>query len=105
MKIGICIYIILILFIPLTCFEHRLLYSESYCCRQMSRDLEDALEFIGIDVQLVCGYNQDGNGHLWLSIYGVEFDSVWLLPLPNREDYPMWQEIFEDYSELEVLNE
>jgi len=42
----------------------------------MARDLENNLENIGIDTVIV------SNGdHMWIKVFGVEFDSVSLLPM------------------------
>ena len=41
----------------------------------MARDLEDCFERLGFDVEIV-----SSNDHAWISINGIEFDSVTLLP-------------------------
>lgn len=83
---------------------HASAYKEDvYVCRHMARDLEDRLESVGLDVKLVSGQNVNGKtGHLWISVYGLEVDSVTLLPmsLMNKEyvnitiydDYRVWAE-------------
>lgn len=53
-----------------------------YVCRHMARDLEDSFESVGFDVKIIHAKNIDDNrGHLWISINGLEIDSITLLPM------------------------
>ena len=69
-----------------------------YDCRQMSRDFEDCVESIGIPVDIVRGENGD-DAHVWVSIYGIEFDSVFLLPFPNHMMFPENISVYEEYED------
>ena len=82
---------------------HGICYSEEYVCRHMSRDIEDGFESIGIQVQLVRGTDKNNNGHMWINIFGIDFDSVWLLPvIGTRYAYPDNIKQFNDWSEYLV---
>jgi len=71
---------------------------------KMSRDIEDTLELFNIDVTIHVGWkNESTKGHMWFSIYGVEFDSITLLPLPESLIYPRNQKTYDDYIEYEYL--
>lgn len=53
-----------------------------YVCHHMARDLEDSFESLGMDTKIIYGKNADGDGaHLWVSVNGLEIDSVTLLPM------------------------
>lgn len=62
------------------CICHHSLYSKpDYVCRHMARDIENDLEWFGLDVTIVRGNMTEG-GHRWFKVLGVEFDSISLLP-------------------------
>ena len=68
----------------------------------MGRDLEDTIESFGIPVTLVVGYNINSEGHLWINIFGISFDSVYLIPTPNELFYPHYIEYYEDWDDYGV---
>jgi len=70
---------------------------ENYNCKEMSRNLEDILEAIGIPVTIVYGQN-DVVGHMWIRIVGLDIDSVFIIPCPNSALFPELQMEFNDYS-------
>ena len=71
---------------------------DNYNCRNMSIDIEDMLESIGIDVTIVRGTDDDKNGHMWVKIFGIEFDSVYLMPFMTDKYHNKKRE-FNDYNE------
>ena len=47
------------------CEWHASLYvTDTYCCRHMSRDIEDFLESLGVDVLIRIGYVNESCGHM-----------------------------------------
>lgn len=71
-------YLLLLLIIYFVLgLHHSFMYRDpDYVCRHMARDLEINLEKIGIDTVIV------SNGdYMWIKVFGVEFDSVSLLPM------------------------
>ena len=109
--------IVLVIFSLLT-LSHRMTYDyHTYCCRHMARDIEDALETLGLDVKIESGYKinksmtiRDENGtregrmykqgHMWISVYGYDIDSVWLVPLNLDAMYPHRHNVYDDWSEI-----
>lgn len=82
------------------CEWHTSLYvTDTYCCRHMSRDIEDFLESLGIDVLIRVGYVNDSCGHMWVEVFGIEFDSVDLRLRQNSIKYNKWQRTYNDYKE------
>ena len=81
-------------------YGHSLLYKEDvYVCRHMAQDIEDMLESVGIPVKIITASNANmSKGHMWVSILGVEFDSVTLLPYCTFK-YTENKEIYNDYQE------
>ena len=74
------------------------------CCRQMAEDIEDKLESRGIDVKIMRGETEDGNSsHAWVSIFGIEFDSVSLIPYLFNEMniFRFNHTTYNDYSGLQ----
>jgi len=74
-------YVVLFICVVWMCYlfcsvHHGFLYDDpDYVCRHMARDLENNLESLGIDTEIV------SNGdHMWIKVFGIEFDSVSLLP-------------------------
>ena len=97
--------IILILLLTLsltTVVSHGLSYHEpDYMCTQMTRDLEQILESIGLDVKIMSGYSPaKQEGHIWIKVYGIEIDSVWLLPVKNSDIYNYNLHEFDSYSDF-----
>jgi len=70
---------------------------ENNNCKDMSKNLEDTLEAIGIPVTIVRGQNDDA-GHMWIRIAGFDIDSVFIIPFPNSVSYPELQMEFNDYD-------
>lgn len=105
LRLSKTVFIILII---ISCYlvvsaYHAMGYKDGvYVCRHMARDIEDALEKTGIDVQVVSGKNVNGKtSHMWVKIYGLDVDSVTLLPMSfliNKkyinikvyDDYKLW---------------
>lgn len=84
----------------------------------MTRDIEDKLEAIGLNVTVHIGWSNmtvapNGhiisldNGHMWFSIGGVQFDSVKLYPVLDSFDskYQYSTLDFNDYSDFLVYSE
>ena len=81
---------------------------DEYVCHHMARDMEDILEPLGFDVKIVTGWKdlkngteitEGSSGHAWMSINGIDVDSVWLVPFPLRHEYPYKGKMYEDYTE------
>ena len=100
------VFIYILVFFVSVSLSHKSLYDEeSYCCREMSRDIEDVLEAMNIPVVLIRG--QIGNeGHIWVSVFGIEIDSVLLIIFPVSWIYSekvMYFDDYEDYLEYRKL--
>ena len=85
----------------LACLVHAIPYSKpDYMCTHMSRDLEDVIEFFGLDVKLLTGGNPNsGSRHCWIKIGAVEFDSVYPVPWCNSWSYSDDVNEFDDYKD------
>lgn len=82
---------------------HAMLYEpDAYTCRHMARDIEDTLESMGIDVTIVTGRNHNNSkGHMWVKIFGVDFNSVTLMPYyPTTYKYRIYE--FKDYEYYKI---
>ena len=91
--IGILAYLLI-------CFTHSTMYDiDTYCCRHMSRDIEDTLEAIGIPVIIVTGANDYNERHMWIRIGIIDVDSVSLLPFLSPYSYPRDMKFFNDYDD------
>lgn len=64
----------------------------------MSKDIECFVERLGIPVKIIRGENET-HGHMWVSILGVDIDSVTLLYRNNRKDYPLKLTEFDSFSD------
>ncbi len=93
---------VLLVCILLTFGVRYLQYSEDrYVCSHMARDVEDVLEFLGVDTQVVVGQNKivGEPGHVWLRVNGVDIDSVWLIPWYwNVKEFQRDLRVYEDFS-------
>jgi hypothetical protein len=65
----------------------------------MSRDLEDLLEMFGVETTIIVGqFNEPGkNGHCFIEIFGVQIDSVNLLPRDDSKYDRVYR--FDDFSD------
>jgi hypothetical protein len=81
---------------------------DQYVCHHMARDIEDMLEPYGIEVTIVTGWSglkngtektNGSRGHAWIKIWGIDIDSVWLVPAPLRLEYPYKGKEYADYTE------
>ena len=45
------------------------------------------------------GYLNDSCGHMWVEVFGIEFDSVDLRLRQNSIKYNKWQRTYNDYKE------
>jgi len=71
-----------------------------YVCRHMARDIEDVFESVGIPIVLVKGNTDDrSTSHMWVSIYGVELDSVFLIPNGWFDKYSNNKICFDDWED------
>jgi len=85
-----------------SCYHAGLYDEHRYNCQHMSRDIEDKLESLGIQVIIITGMNitdTSADGHMWISICGVQFDSVTMLPCCNSEVFNYNVQYFNDYAE------
>ena len=97
-------YIILILLFVLLNYliigtGHALLYEKDvYSCTHMANDIEDHLESFGIPVTIIRASNHDNSkAHMWIKVFGVEFDSVCLTPY-YFSGYNTYRYEFDDYQ-------
>lgn len=65
----------------------------------MSRDIEDTLEAVNINVIIHVGYINASCGHMWIEIFGIEFDSVGLMPKSYDLKYNKWHITYNDYED------
>ena len=95
-------YLIFFIFTIWMCYlfcslHHSFMYSDpDYVCRHMARDLESNLEKIGLDVKLVSNHK-----HMWISISGIEIDSVSFIPMyfyPHNQDNITTYESYGEYQ-------
>jgi len=98
--IVLLIALIFLSFYPITCIAHYSMYdNDTYDCKHMSRDLEDKLESWGIPVTICIGYIENlSSGHMWIKVFGINIDSVSLLPDENSEYCNLRME-FNDYQD------
>ena len=78
-------------------------HEPNYVCKQMSRDIEDQLEQVGIPVVIMKGTAAE-SAHMWIKIFGIEFDSVTLFPFPNSLVYHDAVVEYHDYAVYENTN-
>jgi len=76
--------ILLIIMVSNASYRSFILYEEDeYVCRHMARDLEITIEKFGIPVLIKRGDKINGDtGHMWINIYGLDIDSVTMIPSP-----------------------
>lgn len=112
-KITIVVLIVIACYVATGIIHASAYEKDVYVCRHMARDLEDTLETIGLEVKLVSGKKtQEKTGHLWISVYGLEIDSVTLMPMSllnekydnisTYDDYRTWAE---DHYKPETYHE
>ena len=104
LKKHIAIILMIFLIYLMTGIIHALMYDvDNYNCRHMSRDLEDFFERCFIDTKIMVGWEGEPHtsiGHMWIKIFGIQFDSVTLFPfhpeLYGFSNITEW-ESYEDY--------
>lgn len=83
---------------------HAMLYEPGvYACKHMARDIEDYLELLGIPVTIIRATNHnDSKAHMWVRVFGIEFDSVCLTPhysftyTENRTEFVDYQDYLDE---------
>lgn len=106
MKLNIeTIFVLFPMVVLIMVIFHGLSYHEpDYMCAQMARDLEKTLESIGLDVKIMSGYSPiRQEGHVWIKVYGIEIDSIWLLPIKNSHVYNYNLHEFDNYDDFASL--
>lgn len=98
-KVFLVILVVILMWLSIGVSHRFIMYDiDDYSCRHMSRDFEDAVESFGIPVTLVRGSN-DNSAHMWVKVFSIEFDTVFLIPFPEHLRFPKRQCEFDDWED------
>ena len=98
-KVFLVILVVILMWLSIGVSHRLIIYDRgNYNCTHMSRDFEDVVESFGIPVTLIRGSN-DNNGHMWVKVFSIEFDTVFLIPFPQHLRFPKSQHEFDDWED------